>query len=248
MLATERYSKIIEMVSQSGVVAVETLARKLDVSSMTIRRDLTKLKQDGIVERCHGGAIVKKEVSYFEKKELHKEDKIKIARKAIDLVEDGDTVFLDAGTTTFEIAKFLNTKKEITAITNDLEIAYYLNQTNVETMICGGLIQKETGSTIGVFVDMMMQNIHANIAFLGAQSIDADFNVLTPTIEKAVLKKMICDNSNCCYLVADSSKFNHQALMKINHLTDYDGIITNKEFDSAEQAKIHRLGICVISV
>ena len=132
MLAEERISKIIEIIKNKGAVRVDELARQLDVSLMTVRRDLEKLKNEGILERCHGGAILKKEVSYSEKSTLQIDTKIKIAQRCAKMVRRGNTVFLDAGTTTFEIAKLICDIPSITIVTNDIEIARFLIGTNAK--------------------------------------------------------------------------------------------------------------------
>ena len=198
--------KIIQIISESGSVQVEELAKVLDVSLMTIRRDLEKLKQDGIIERFHGGAVIKREVSYVEKKTLQIEAKLSIAEKCAEFVRKGDTVFLDAGTTTYEIAKKIQTIPNITVITNDLEIARLLIDSEVHLILCGGNVQKSTGSMLGPFANQMMMDIRTEIAFLGAMSIDNDYNVLTPTLNKAVLKRTVCKNSSRAYLAVGQYK------------------------------------------
>lgn len=248
MLAAERHSKIIQMISETGAVQVEELAKVLDVSLMTIRRDLEKLKQDGIIERCHGGAVIKREVSYTEKRTLQIEEKIKIAEKCAGFVKKGDTVFLDAGTTTYEIAKRIQNIPGITVITNDLEIARVLLESDAHLMLCGGNVQKSTGSMLGPFTNQMMEDIRTEIAFLGAMSIDDKFNVLTPTLNKAVLKRIICKNSSRPYLAVDETKFGKQALMRINHLSDYTGVVTNKTLNQEEEQKIRQMKINMILV
>ncbi|WMJ88796.1 DeoR/GlpR family DNA-binding transcription regulator [Anaerocolumna sp. MB42-C2] len=248
MLAAERHSKIIQMISETGAVQVEELAKVLDVSLMTIRRDLEKLNQDGIIERCHGGAIIKREVSYMEKRTQQIEDKIKIAEKCAGFVKKGDATFLDAGTTTYEIAKRIQNIPGITVITNDLEIARLLLESDVRLMLCGGMVQKSTGSMLGPFANQMMEDIRTEIAFLGAMSIDDQFNVLTPTLNKAVLKRTICKNSRRPYLAADETKFGKQALMRINHLSDYAGVVTNKSLNAEEEAKMKQMKINMILV
>lgn len=248
MLAAERHSKIIQMISETGAVQVEELAKVLDVSLMTIRRDLEKLRQEGIIERCHGGAVIKREVSYTEKRTMQIEEKIRIAVKCAGFVKKGDTVFLDAGTTTYEIAKRIQHIPGITVITNDLEIAGVLVESDVHLMLCGGNVQKSTGSMLGPFANQMMEDMRTEIAFLGAMSIDDKFNVLTPTLNKAVLKRIICKNSSRPYLAVDETKFGKQALMRINHLSDYAGVVTNKTFDREEEQKIRQMKINMILV
>lgn len=248
MLAAERHLKIIELIRETGSVQVEELAQVLDVSLMTIRRDLEKLKQEGRIDRCHGGAIIKREVPYIEKRTLEIEEKQRIANKCVEFIKKGNAIYLDAGTTTFEIAKVIMDIPALTIITNDIEIVNLLLHTNVNLIICGGTIQKATGSMIGALANQMMENLRVDIAFLGAMSIDEQYNVLTPTMDKAVMKRTICKNAKEKYLVVDNSKFGRQALIKINHLSDYTGVITNKKFNLEEDKKIKEMRITVISV
>jgi DeoR/GlpR family transcriptional regulator of sugar metabolism len=248
MLAPERQQKIINLISETGSVQVDELARVMDVSLMTIRRDLEKLRQDGRIDRCHGGAVIKREVPYIEKRNREIGEKQKIAEKCIEFIKKGNAVYLDAGTTTYEIAKLVKDIPTLTVITNDLEIAELLMHTNQNLIICGGSVQKSTGSLVGALANQMMENMRMDIAFLGAMSIDDEYNVLTPTMDKAVLKRTICKNAREKYLVVDSSKFGRQALIKINHLSDYTGVVTNKKFSTEEERKIKEMRITVIPV
>lgn len=248
MLAEERISRIVDIIKSKGTVRVDELARAFDVSLMTVRRDLEKLKNEGILERCHGGAILKREVSYKEKQTLQIDEKKRIAQRCANLVRKGDTVFLDAGTTTYEIAKLISSIPSIAIITNDIEIARYLLETNVQLMLCGGTVQKSTGSMVGDFAIQMMQDIRTEVAFIGAASIDNEFNVLTPTSNKAVFKRTVCKYANHSYLVVDSTKFGKQALLKVNHLSDYTGVVTDKVFSKKESELLKEQNITIIPV
>ena len=124
MLAEERISKIISIIKNKGSVKVDELAKELDVSLMTVRRDLEKLKNEGILERCHGGAILKKEVSYKEKSTLQINEKIEIAQRCAKMVRKGDTVF-GCWHNHLEIAKLIHNIPSIAIITNDIEIAHF---------------------------------------------------------------------------------------------------------------------------
>ena len=141
MLAAERQTKIIGLIEERGSVQVEELAQELKVSAMTIRRDLVKLEETGRIERCRGGAVAKQEVSYEDKQIRNKREKYKIAEKCAGLVSTGDTVFLDAGTTTYEIAKRICGMQGVTIVTNDLEIAQVVKQGSAELFVCGGRVQ-----------------------------------------------------------------------------------------------------------
>lgn len=248
MLQAERHQKIIELISKKGSVQVEELATLLNVSLMTIRRDLEKLKQEGRIDRCHGGAIIKKEVPYTEKQTKEIEVKQKIAEGCIRLIHKGNVIYLDAGTTTYEIAKFLKNSTGLTVVTNDIEIARILLSSNVNLILCGGTVQKSTGSMVGAIANQMMENMRVDIAFMGATSIDDQFNVMTPTMDKAVMKYNICKNSKERYLVVDSSKFGKQAFIKINHLSDYTAVITNKAFTRDEIKMLKEMRITIIPV
>ena len=213
MLPAERHLKIIDLITKNGSVQVDELAKILNVSLMTIRRDLEKLKQDGRIDRCHGGAVMKREVPYTQKLSLETEEKHNIALQCLKFIKKGSVIYLDAGTTTYEIAKLLNDIPALTVITNDIEIAHLLLNANVNLIVCGGVVQKSTGSMIGAFANYMMDNVRVDIAFMGAASIDDQFNVLTPTIEKAVMKQTVCKNSKEKYLVVDDSNSESRHLL-----------------------------------
>ena len=158
MLAAERQSKIIEMTERKGSVQVEELASELKVSAMTIRRDLVKLQEEGKLERCHGGAVAKQEENYAQKQTSNKTEKEKIAGMCASFVAEGDIIFLDAGTTTYEIAKRIKGIKNTLIVTNDLEIARLLEDGEPELFICGGRVQKSTGSMFGRYAAEMLSD------------------------------------------------------------------------------------------
>ncbi len=248
MFAAERQAMIVEMIRQNGSVQVDALARELGVSSMTIRRDLVKLKEEDKIERCHGGAVAKHETDYADKQISHQGVKKRLARVCASLVSEGDTVFLDAGTTTYEIAKLIKEVRGILVVTNDLEIAQLLKSSEAELFICGGSIQKSTGSTFGRYATQMLADFKFDVGFFGAACINKEFEVTTPTYEKMWLKRntpMQCERS---YLVVDQSKFGRQALTKINHLGDYTGVVTDKEFDGKERERLKEQNAVIIGV
>ncbi len=248
MLAAERHLKIIELISKTGSVHVEDLAKIFDVSLMTIRRDLEKLRKEGRIDRCHGGAIMKREVPYIEKRIKETEAKNKIAKLCAKLVKKGNVVYLDAGTTTYEVAKAIVDIHNLTIITNDLEIAKLLLTSTANLIVCGGSIQKSTGSMVGALANQIMEDMRVDVAFLGAQTIDDRYNVLTPTIDKAILKQTVCKNSKEKYLVVDSSKFGGQALIKINDLSSYTAVITNKQLSPEEEKNLREMRVTIFHV
>lgn len=247
MLINERKKYILEQIREKGGVSVEDLARKLGVSLMTIRRDLRKLSDLGLIERCHGGAVFKEE-PYATKAISHKDEKNAIAKKAVSIIKDGDCIFLDAGTTTFQMLKFMEEYKRLTIVTNDLEIGYKASKMQAEVIIVGGFVQKSTACMYGMITNDMIKQLKFDISFIGAATIDEQFNVLTPTEQKAVYKKNVIKNSNQSYLLVDSSKFNKQAMIKVNNLKNYSGVITTYQFDSEEKQLILDKNISIIPV
>ncbi len=246
MLAAQRQSKIVELVQEKGSVQVEELAQELNVSAMTIRRDLVKLQKEDVLKRCHGGAVAKQEVTYADKQTSCMDTKRRLAKISASLVGKGDTVFLDAGTTTFEIARLIKDIPEVMIVTNDLEIAQLLKNSEAELFICGGHVQKSTGSMFGHYATQMLEDFKFDIGFFGAASINEDFEVMTPTIDKMWLKRHTPKQCRKSYLVADESKFGKQAMSRINDLGDYTGIVTDKEFTEDEQEKLEKLHAVII--
>lgn len=234
MLSGERQLEIINIIRESGVAEVEYLAKTLGVSTMTIRRDLKKLDESGLIERCYGGAVRKTEVTYEAKRIKNHESKIKIAANAAKYVHDGMAVFLDAGTTTFEIAKNIMNINNLTIVTNDIEIASLLVNSDCDLIICGGTVQKSTKSVYGYYAMDMIKKFSFDIGFFGAASINDKLQVMTPTIEKAFLKKIVIEQCRVSILAVDNSKFGRDGLHIINELSDYTAVITDREFSSEE--------------
>lgn len=248
MMMAERQIKILNMIQEDGSVQVEELAKELDVSPMTIRRDLEKLQKEGLIERCHGGAVSKTEVAYADKSVKNHGQKERIAEKCAEFIREGTTVYFDAGTTTYEIAKRIMDMENMTVITNDLEIALLMKNSKAELILCGGYVQKSTGSTLGYYTTQMIEDFRFDTGFFGAAAISREFHVLTPTTDKAFLKRQLVKQCQQSFLAVDDSKFNRQGMNRINRLADYTGIITDHEFKELEKAALRKQGVRIISV
>jgi DeoR/GlpR family transcriptional regulator of sugar metabolism len=252
MLAEERHSRIVSILKARGFATVEELAQTFSVSDMTIRRDLEKCQTRGMLQRCHGGAVLigrnQQEISFDEKSSEHREIKKNIARAAAKFVEEGTAVFVDAGTTGFEIAQCICNIRNITIISNDVHTIFSLLNSNAQLICIGGAIQKKTGSAFDYFSQQTLDQIHFDIAFLGAHSIDTNFFVMTPTSQKMSFKRKILEHSSLNYLAADHSKFNKKALYSINNLNAYSGIITDYAFSEDELKIIKEKEITIISI
>lgn len=250
MLPEERIAKILEIVSAQGSATVEQLAEVLEVSEMTVRRDLKKCKGLSSLRRCHGGAILRSElvgeVSYDQKVTENHAAKSRLAACCLSLVRSGSAVYLDAGTTTFCIAEQIRRVPDLTVVTNDLKIALYLAQHMVKTVLLGGEVQSSTCSVLGGMTLSLLRDIHLSTAFIGTTSINERFDTMTPTLEKVFLKRQMLASTEESYLVADSSKFHRQAQYRINNLAEYTAVVTNAAFSENEERLLRQKGIRLI--
>lgn len=229
MLQVKRREAIVKFLEKNQAVAVDKLAEELDVSTMTIRRDLQFLEEQGIAKRTHGGAILDasltSETPYRDKEVRYKEEKRKIAEFAFAMIKEGQVVGLDAGTTTMEIAKTLLDMDKLTVVTPDVIIAGYLAQNSRLDVLCtGGYVQNQTGTCMGSVTEKFLKEINIDISFIGTSGLDAR-SITTPTFEKAELKKQIINSSKEVVLVTDSSKYGEVNFVKICDLDDLDYII-----------------------
>lgn len=252
MLPEERRKLLLEQLNENGSVTIPELARHFGVSEMTIRRDLDKCRRLGWLERCRGGAILRGdnvgEEDYNKKLSSNLEAKRRIAAYCAGLVREGMQVYLDAGTTTYYLAQELLSIPRITFLTNDLKIALFLSQHRREVIMLGGHIQNTTGSAVGALTLEMASRFCVDVAFLGTACINENFDVLTPTIDKAFMKRTILQNAKECFMTADSTKFHRGALVRINSLADYTAVITDKLFTEEEKklAQAKKIEIIVV--
>lgn len=252
MLPEERRKLLLEQLNENGLVTIPELARRFDVSQMTIRRDLDKCRQLGRLERCRGGAVLRgdnvAEVDYNQKLSSNQEAKRRIAAYCMGLVQEGMQVYLDAGTTAYCIAQELLAIPRITFLTSDLKTALFLSRHRREVIVLGGHVQNSTGSVLGSIPLAMAESFYVDIAFFGTACINEDFDVLTPTIDKAFLKRAILRGAKESFLTADATKFRRGALVRINNLSDYTAVITDKIFTEEEKRLAQSKKIQIIVV
>lgn len=236
MLPIDRRNIIVEYLEQHGSAKVEELALKFNVTPMTIRRDLQYLEDNQIASRTFGGAVLKSgltgEVPYKNKVISHKDEKKKIAAYAALLVQNGQIVFLDSGTTNIEIAKLLKYKQDLTIVTTDIKIAGLIAfSTNFKVLCSGGLIQNSTGTCLGSRTVEFLKGINVDIGFIGTSSATIEKGLSTPTFEKADVKRQAIKSAKKSILVTDSSKFGKESFAKVCNLNEFDLIITDKDLD-----------------
>lgn len=243
MLTSDRKSSILHYINENQTADVSTLAQLFNVSEVTIRRDLNELHEAGQVRRVHGGAerifLLTEEPQYIRKLKENNQSKQRIAKESLRFIQDNMVIFLDAGTTIFEIAKVIIEENyyNLTLITNDLNTAYLIHQSNKNNLIIvGGNVTKGNGNIQGTLSNEMLNNINPQLSFIGSSSIDNDLKLYSPDEQKIYLKKSIMINSSKTILAVDSTKFEKRSLYYITDMNKFDGVITDYKF--LEEQKI----------
>ena len=210
-----RHDAMVGLVRDGAVTDVETLAERLSVSASTVRRDLSRLQQEGRLARTYGGALatdVFHERSFGESERLNLEAKAAIADVALGLVPTEGTVFLDAGTTCLALARRLAGAGPLTVVTRGLEAALLLARSaNVDVVLTGGRVQPLSHGVIGPLASLALDRLHFDIAFLGADAVDPVRGLGEPTVEETWVKQEAADRADHVVLLADSSKLTQRA-------------------------------------
>nr|WP_263313333.1 DeoR/GlpR family DNA-binding transcription regulator [Mammaliicoccus sp. Marseille-Q6498] len=232
-LKVDRHRFIMDEINRDMSVKVTSLSKKMQVAEMTIRRDLKELEKEGLLLRIHGGAQLKEnnlynEKSHKEKQTLNVSNKMKIAKKCGDLINNEDIVFIGSGSTNELIYEFIKTK-HVSIITNSLDIfLQYKDLSNIDIMLVGGRFRSKTGTFIGQFANKMMGEFHVAKAFVGVNGIHGQ-NLTTANEEEGKGIHIILENAKKKYITADSTKFGVQALYNFFDINEVDAVITDDD-------------------
>lgn len=242
MLPAERRQYILNELYKNKAVAVNEMAETLGVTPMTIRRDLQLLEENGLVEKSHGGAVltesIVKEATYRNRKLAHITEKRRIAAAALPLIESSMSVFLDAGTTNYELAALMVGRHwdAMTIVTNDLAIAQLLLPVpGIRLVMLGGSIDAESASTCGSFAVKMAREFHFDLCFMGTQAVTPDWRIMSANLDKVDLKRACVAAADKTIVLTDSSKFHKHKLYYLFALWDVDMVITDYNATKEEQ-------------
>ncbi len=248
----ERRKEILNMLNNEGHVFVHELSKKFGVSEVTIRNDLDLFESKKLLLRSRGGAIkyetsVGKDYEISAKDKIHYAEKIKIGKKAAELVKEGETIILDSGTTTMEIAKNLNQEISINVITNAFNIVSQLvDFQNINIIVPGGTFRKNSHSLVGSLAEKSFRNFYVDKVFIGVDGFDTSHGAFTPNIEEASLNQVMIDIAREVILVTDSSKFQRRSLAFICSLKSINTVVTDKNIRKEDLNKLHDAGIRVV--
>ncbi|PWK27530.1 DeoR family transcriptional regulator [Arcicella aurantiaca] len=232
ILPNQRRDKILELLKEDGSAKVVDLSRLFKVTEVTIRQDLEKLESEGLIIKEHGGAYLKNVEDQVRSFSLVHQDNLdkkeRIAQKCLEFIESGDTIILDSGSTTTEIAKKLKGLKNLTVITNALNIALMLGtESGIEVIMTGGEFKPPTLSLTGQKAADFFKGLNVQKLFLATAGISLKSGLTYPSISDLVVKKAMIDAAEVTYLVADSSKIGKSALASLGALSLIDYIITD---------------------
>lgn len=253
MLNEERRRAILEILNREGRVLVLDLAKRFATSQVTIRKDLETLHAHKLVHRTHGGALPAHEraledPTLREKEKLHRQEKLRIAEAAARRVQEGQVVILDSGTTTTEIARALRNFRNLTIVTNAVNIAAELSGTALEVILTGGTLRKNSFSLVGPIAEETLHRLHADLLFLGVDGFDVEYGLSTPNLLEAKVNRVMVEIAKRKIAVCDSSKFGRKSLSLIAPPSALDEVITDHGMPKADTRALKKAGVEVTLV
>lgn len=249
-----RRKKILQLLSETGQVMVGALSEQFSVSEVTIRNDLDQLEKKNMLIRARGGALkfeasVGLDQRLADKHRINHQEKARIGKRASLLVNEGDTIIIDSGSTTAEMVKNLPDFQDLTIITNALNIANQLvNKSNINMIIPGGYLRKNMLSLVGPQSEKSLRNFNVDKAFLGVDGFDTKSGVFTPSVEEARLNEIMIEVSKEVILLVDSSKFKRRSFAFICSINDIDKVITDDKITDDDKKRLLDAGVEVIIV
>lgn len=249
----ERRNTILEMLKENGKVKVTELSRTFGISEVTIRNDLSELEAEGMLTRVHGGAVGTRKaycnMSLNDRMNVNRDEKIEIAKEVKTLIEDGDTLMLDSGTTTYFVARELTDIKNLTIVTNSLAVAQELSyQNNINVILLGGSLDPRYQFTYGDDAQCQLKKYKADKMIIAVDGVSAGSGLTTYHYLEVEVSRQMIQRANQTIVVADYNKIAREGFAYIDAITSIDTLVTNKKADKEELSRISEQGIEVIKV
>ena len=253
MYAEERQRIIVERLRAHGRVEVVPLAAEFAVTAETIRRDLTALERRGLTRRVHGGAIsldrLSVEPAVGARRTVMSAEKIRIARAALTELPEAGTILIDAGTTTERLAAELPPDRELTVVTNSVNVALSLHaRPNLQVVLVGGRLRGTTLATVDDWALRALRDTFVEVAFIATNGVSAQRGLTTPDLDEALVKQAAIDCARRRVLLADHSKVGNDYLTRFADLADIDTFITDDGIDPQARSDIAAAGPRVVAV
>ena len=247
----ERHKHILDCLARDGYVRVAEMAKELDVTTVTIRKDLKYLEEKKLLYSTHGSASPvnpqTQEVEVREKEKIHIDEKRRIAMAAAQLIEPDDSIIIASGSTVQMLGDFIQPQGHLTVVTSSLKTAVQLNSMDrVDVIQLGGNVRKNSLSVVGVYTSQFFEQITCSKLFLGVDGIDLDYGITNSNIEEALLNIKMIEASQRTIIMADSSKFGRRGFGRICNLDRIDVIITDSGITASVARAIEDAGIELI--
>lgn len=244
----ERHQYILGKLKQEGKINVLDLCEELDVSSVTIRKDLKLLEDKNLLFRTHGGATASNPYTVDrpvnEKEKIRSEEKTDIGAVAAQLIEPNDCIIIASGTTVLSLARHIQPVGHLTVITAALNVAMELNNNpGIEVLLLGGILRKSSSSATGIYAEKVLEDFSCSKLFLGVDGIDLEFGLSTTNVMEAQLNRKMIAASQKTIVVADSTKFGKKGFGRICGLEDVEQVITDKGISDHMVTTLKGLGI-----
>ena len=250
---TERHQYIIERLKKEGMVKVVDLCHELNVSSVTIRKDLQFLEDKNMVYRTHGGGTIGNPYTgdrpVKEKASIMAGEKTSIGEAAASLIEPNDCILIASGTTVLSLARNIQPKGGLTVVTAALNVAMELiHNQGIEVIMLGGILRKSSSSVTGNYAEKILEDFSCSKLFLGVDGIDLEFGLTTTNMMEAQLNRKMIGASQKTIVLADSSKFGKRGFGRICGLEDIEQVITDQNISEHTVEKLQSMGIEVTVV
>lgn len=252
LLAPERHERLKSLLKRQSAVRVDELCEALQVSSATIRRDLETLERQGVLRRVHGGAVRVEnrleEPLFDDKTSIAAAEKLDIARRAAELVDTGDTVYLDGGSTVLELARILSRRSDITVVTNSLRSAVELSGSGPEVILVGGALRRRSQTMVGSLTRLLLDGLHVDKAFMGTIGMSIEEGITTTDPDEAFTKEQVMRQAERCILLADSGKEGKVSFARSSRLEDFDVMISDPNLSPDFVQAVETLPIELLTV
>lgn len=251
MNITERHQLILQKLQENGKVDIQELSDSLQVSGVTIRKDLKLLEEKKLLYRTKGGGSTQNpytiERPINEKEFIKMEEKKRIAKAAVELIGQNDSIIIGSGTTVFELTRVLHPNKHITVITPALKVALELcNRPHIDVLQIGGLIHQSSSAAAGSFAERLLDDISCGVLFVGVDGIDPEFGLSITNLAEASLNMKMISLAQTVVVMADSSKFDRRGIGRICSLEQVDYIITDSMVNGETVKMLTERGVKVI--
>ncbi len=249
-LAPQRWNDLRALIRDSGVIRVEDLCRRLGVSAATVRRDLDQLERSGSIRRVHGGAVSVEsrldEPVFEDKTSLAVREKRRIAEAAAGLIEPGDTIYLDGGSTVLELARLLRERTRLTVVTNSLHAAYELAGRGPRLIVIGGELRRLSQTLVGPLTRLVLEGLHLDKAFMGTIGFALGQGLTTTDPSEAFTKQLVSAHARQVILLADSSKAGKVSFASAGNWESIHVLITDKQIEKSFARDLAARGIKIV--